>query len=1016
MARAAPLSRLLLAAAVLAAPRAARAQAALPLTMCTCTGSEAQRLVLDAPGTNLSLIRAGAPHAGLCLTAGALGGACQGACVSLGACATATLWNVSGTSTAALTIFAATGAGAAPGVAGLRLSGPMAGSARLVEATYVNSGVVASASQLWDASSPDGGLRSNSSATLCVSAPGDCCAQTSSPGVECSGHGTCDAQSGVCACAGCYIDDAGCSIGPNPGRCNGGSCDPSTGSCMCTPCLSGPTCATARCAAHGSCTGSGPCTCDACYVYDAASDTCVPKDCGPESSCDAGSGVCLCSVCRAIGGDGRCSVNATDCGDQGYCVNSGGVATCACRDPQCFSLGDDKRCTSANAIKQCGVGQCVAGACECPKCTVLNNATGSCDGTALDCGAYGVCPLSGPLKGWDDSGADSFSSPRLLPPGPPTSFQTCQDLCTATPGCQAWSYVITVAQEGGAALPTCNESPLPACFLKQSEPATVENGCRITGEPGPAGSGPGGFCECADACGVLGRDGRCSARRNCGAGGNCSIDLGGACVCIDACWAKDAATGACSIEKKCNAPRGVCSGTDGSCFCDPNYCATGPDCAGSFSDCGPGAAGACSEGSGCTCLPCWGKDAAGLCSVPQTCSSHGTCSGADGSCVCDACFDGDQCDAPEQCSNRGTCSPDSGACVCNAGYSALSRCRLCDACHAGTTCAASLDAQLCNAPGGVCTTNANGSFAGCACDVTQCAAGPTCADAIDCGPGAAGPCTPGIGCSCAPCFSKDAAGLCTVAQACSGHGECGGPDGACACDSCFIGDACEAPQLCSSRGSCSPGTGACVCNAHYSALSFCRDCDACHSGPTCTASLDVQLCGAPNGACTTAVNGSFAGCVCSGGFSGADCSVPPAAAAAAGNAGSGAAAGAVAAGVLAPLLLAVAAAWALRASLRKRFPGLPFAEAAARAANELAGRALSSGRYTPVTVAPATLPNVAPSAAARARSLGLGVGLGAGLSAGAGGGAATDAAGASARSGLLASSRKAAAAAGGYGT
>jgi hypothetical protein len=153
-------------AALAALAPAARGQSSLPLTMCTCGGG-GQRLLL---GTNLSLIRAGAEHDGLCLTAGALGGACQGACVSLAACASATLWNLSGSSASALVILAATGA---PGVAGLRLSGPVQ-QERFVVVHTVNSGAVNPAAQVWDASQADGGLRSSQSASVCVSTQADC--------------------------------------------------------------------------------------------------------------------------------------------------------------------------------------------------------------------------------------------------------------------------------------------------------------------------------------------------------------------------------------------------------------------------------------------------------------------------------------------------------------------------------------------------------------------------------------------------------------------------------------------------------------------------------------------------------------------------------------------------------------------------------------------------------------------------------------------------------------------------
>ena len=83
----------------------------------------------------------------------------------------------------------------------------------------------------------------------------------------------------------------------------------------------------------------------------------------------------------------------------------------------------------------------------------------------------------------------------------------------------------------------------------------------------------------------------------------------------------------------------------------------------------------------------FGPSCATYCAPEATCSGHGSCAAADGSCVCDAGFDGAGCETDHtSCSGHGAFDGESNSCRCEAGFG-------------GEDCEAAFDASACNAHG-----------------------------------------------------------------------------------------------------------------------------------------------------------------------------------------------------------------------------------------------------------------------------------------------------------------------------
>jgi len=559
-----------------------KAAAAEPSALVLC------RVSPDAPASWSTLVDGAtfvslspSTQPGQCVQAGGspLGGPqCQGACVFLGPCTgpTRTTWNVSltvaPTAPGSFTVLVAE-CDADPTLIGwvlVTIGGPTR--AQLWPKNQIGGG---GAEWVQDALSGALYIGYDTMRTRWLNNVSSCCG-TDTPGVECSGHGVCNVDAGACTCTSCYSGSVNCSALSGAAVCtdNGGSCDPS-GVCTCDGCSSGLNCETpATCSGFGTCTPGSGCTCglDTCVQPSSDGLDCVQKDCGPASSCLSGLCACPDAACYSLGPDGRCAA-LRDCG-HGTCAGG----NCVCESP-CWSTDQSGACTVPFCING---GQCAYNSslpqttCTCQNDCFGLGATGQCD-VPKSCGAFGTCSSSGYLVGWDDSGFDLGNMPRVL--SRTNDFTSCWALCNTTAGCISWSYAVSSSDCG---------SPAPLCWLKSADPIYAPQNCRVAGEPGPSG-GPGGYCECADLCGVL-NNGVCDAQRDCGVGasGPCNAASGG-CTCT-ACYSKDA-RGACTVPLPCGA---------GSAGCDPV--------------------------GGCTCLPCWSLDGAGTCSVAETCSNgNGVC-------------------------------------------------------------------------------------------------------------------------------------------------------------------------------------------------------------------------------------------------------------------------------------------------------------------------------------------------------------------------------------------------------
>ena len=741
-------------AAAAAVPAQAPVSTACP---CSMSGDERQSWLPIAAGAAAAPIMQSA--SGLCLRvglddaagggAGLGGGTCQGACVTL-ATQCDTLWNVTLNE---------------PDDGHVRVTVAAVGNAAAAELVGFEHVSMGGRAEVWprDAAccganrvvqEPDTGRLSFLVApAACLVNASDCC-PSATPGVECSGFGTCDVRTAQCACAACKSGGAADCSADSPAECeaNGGACFAVDGRCLCSDgCRTGPTCALPKtCSGGGYCSTGGACACsDPCSAPTPAGDGCMPKSCGPSSVCAKGTCECTDAACSVLDEDTQTCVPIVDCGPFGTC--SGGTCTCssACwTGPFC----NVSACVN-NAICTDNAG---VAACDCRSDCFTADAGGQCT-VAKDCGAFGACPSSGVLVGYDDSGQDLADQPRVLSLA--GSYADCWGLCNDTAGCVSWSYMVV-------APPSCGGSG-PLCWLKRVEPAFSQQQCRVAGEPGPRG-GPGGQCECKDACGVMDGTGKCSSQKTCGAFGFCDPIDG--CRCLP-CYTKDAnglcsvpqdcgpggfcEMGSCICESSCFVPdddgrcmprdcaHGTCQDADGSCACDACWQAKSGGACQIPTDCG--LHGACSNASAppgqCACEPCWLLDAQDQCTVQQSCSGAGTCDAGTGVCACsDLCRSGPTCSAVQACSNAGTCSGGrcvcdslcrsgqtceqretcsahgscieaTGACACAPGYNSFAKCAFCDGCHSGTGCNV-IDA--CNG-NGVCQLDAQGFKSACSC-------------------------------------------------------------------------------------------------------------------------------------------------------------------------------------------------------------------------------------------------------------------------------------------------------------
>ena len=333
-------------------------------------------------------------------------------------------------------------------------------------------------------------------------------------------------------------------------------------------------------------------------------------------------------------------------------------------------------------------------------------------------------------------------------------------------------------------------------------------------------------------------------------------------------------------------------------------CVAGPAVTHGSCRCHAGPAQGYWGGAGCSrCADGWvGPNCTTQCprSEGPVCSGHGTCVVAQGraACVCLTSHAGPVCaarcpvnDAQLPCSGHGECAVDVRGdvrCRCAARWAGAA-CDACAAGWAGAACRAPCPANgtghvcgghgACEAPG-VCRCAGGYCGPGCAVAPAACAAaaacplgawGPACAGACACG--AHGTCVDGaLGDGRCVCAEGWVGAACAVpceggtVPACSGHGQCGGPAGACECDQAWgtdpgSGVACSRPCPANALGPCS-GHGNCTRDAQCV-------CDAGYGGPACATACPMDAAGARcggRGAC--AADGT---CACDAPWGGRTC-------------------------------------------------------------------------------------------------------------------------------------------------
>lgn len=316
------------------------------------------------------------------------------------------------------------------------------------------------------------------------------------------------------------------------------------------------------------------------------------------------------------------------------------------------------------------------------------------------------------------------------------------------------------------------------------------------------------------------------------------------------------------------------------------------------------------------------------CTSNADCGGHGSCNLGTSTCECESGYTGSDCSDRENpctwpavvdCGTHGSCTSStdmlSSTCTCSGGWSG----NLCDrnpasVCESGADCSGH----------GSCTVASTGNS--CACEGgyegTTCATAPdACAwpTTVDCGDH--GSCVDG-NCNCADSYTVSASGECDISPGsfcaadadCSGHGTCdtSGATDVCVCSDGYSGNTCStAPDLCEypdtlncgTHGDCNPADRTCVCTGGFSGTDCltprhdCVDADGdCSGHGTCTLDgTEGNRCDCTDGhsdlTCSTApdacewptpvacgdhgdCNPADRTCVCTGGWTGADCLTP----------------------------------------------------------------------------------------------------------------------------------------------
>lgn len=388
----------------------------------------------------------------------------------------------------------------------------------------------------------------------------------------------------------------------------------------------------------------------------------------------------------------------------------------------------------------------------------------------------------------------------------------------------------------------------------------------------------GTSCECLDSCPVY-NDVQCNGQGSCVCG-QCVCNAaytGTACQCPKSVTAASyncpsAINGLnCTGHGTCNpASDFVCTPT---CSCDSGYSGADCSCSSICKDsadritlCGAGCNDA-SVGNQCGTCEC------GVCKCAPGYDPASNCTCKLGDCPRD--LRGSQCGGSDQ----GTC--ECGACTCKDGWS-------------GPACNCTTEAcpQNCNFPNGNCECGVCKCAAGfegtdCACRTTDTC--PVGTNGLPCS--GRGTCLRESGscgvCRCNPGYAGADCGC--ISQSCPAtvNGTCNGPThGTCSTDGCgtctcanskIVGEACQCDTnvvKCPGGGNCNGhGTcvntgdkcGVCECDPQYTGV----DCGCPLSG--CPTPNGLECSGATNGDCITPLNGC-AYCQCKPGYNGTDCS------------------------------------------------------------------------------------------------------------------------------------------------